>query len=388
MRRKNKKHKIVAFLFSLILIGIGYAYLTANLKITGTTKIGNARFDVHFENAILESTSSNVTYPSNSNSNLAQGIPVIKGENNTELEWNVILNQPGDYYIISVDIVNSGDIDAQLDLENSNLKVQIGDEEESVVGLSSIYVGRGIFLYENNSFNFLTGGASKTVEYINAGDTIKLFMQSYVNEETITTEEWENIRGKNIKITANLKYIQGMDNPHSNSNNNLYNGVSMKFENATFDSASSTTTFPNEINVPTVVNDRISEEKTSHNIEYNVIFNQPGDYYTYTVSLVNDGTLDARKGNSNSEITVGDAEPQYFGAIDDNFEYLGDIFEIDFEVLSNNYFSIVDSGETVELRITLKVKDDISEENLALIQGKNVNVKYYMEYREYNHQTM
>ena len=70
---------------------------------------------------------------------------------------------------------------------------------------------------------------------------------------------------------------------------------SVRYDNAKFKSASATTAFPNNVNVPTIVNDIYDEEQlvSSHNIEYSVIFNQPGDYYEFTMDLINEGDYDA-----------------------------------------------------------------------------------------------
>ena len=84
--RSNKKTKIFILVFALILMGIGYAYLTANLKITGTARISSNSFRVHFEDPTVIDASENVTFASNSNSNVAAGTPVVTGTNDTELE--------------------------------------------------------------------------------------------------------------------------------------------------------------------------------------------------------------------------------------------------------------------------------------------------------------
>ena len=93
MKKKKNNKKAIAFIFIVLFIGLGYAYLTANLKITGIAHIGNARFNVHFANPAVESASDTVTFPSNSNSNITPGTPIIKGDNNLELSYEVTLTR-------------------------------------------------------------------------------------------------------------------------------------------------------------------------------------------------------------------------------------------------------------------------------------------------------
>ena len=389
MRRNNKKHKIIAFLFAIILIGIGYAYLTANLKITGTTKIGDARFDVHFENASLDYVTSNVSFPSNSNSNLAQGIPIIKGENNTELEWHVILNQPGEGYTAKAVVVNSGDIDAELDFDNSTIKVKIGDADEVTSTFKNInaeYSNCLNFQYESN--NFITGidldnGYSDNREYLNAGDSIDLYVYGGIDDEYITNEEWENIRGKDITITIDLKYIQGDNNPtlpESNSNSNELTGV--RYENPSYVGSGATTTVLSESNIPTVINRNLNYFATKHTMSYNVIFNNPGDYYEYNIDLINEAGYLAVSGQYDEiALKIDDDEPITIWDYREMKGQFKDIFEFG-AVETNNqssYYGIV-ANSSKNYNFKFKVKDDITEENLNLIKGKSLIITHSITY--------
>ena len=50
MRENRKKTIKYAVLVLILLLGIGYAALTAKLKVDGTVHIDKATWDVHFEN--------------------------------------------------------------------------------------------------------------------------------------------------------------------------------------------------------------------------------------------------------------------------------------------------------------------------------------------------
>ena len=99
--RKNKKGFVIAIMLLLTgILGIGYAALTTTLNITGSSSITKASWDVHFENITEKSGSvSAITAPS------------ISG-NTISYSFNLV--NPGDYYEFTVDVKNSGTIDAKL----------------------------------------------------------------------------------------------------------------------------------------------------------------------------------------------------------------------------------------------------------------------------------
>ncbi len=102
--RKNKKRSIIIVaLLLLFLLTIGYAALTAQLKVTGTTTIKGNSWNVHLANVHgVQSQGATVTTA-----------PTINAAGNT-VNFNVSLKEPGDYYEFQVDAVNTGGIDAKL----------------------------------------------------------------------------------------------------------------------------------------------------------------------------------------------------------------------------------------------------------------------------------
>ena len=207
MRRKNKKAKLVALIFSLFLVGLGYAYLASDLKVGGTANIGTARWDVHFANADLEYASAGITFDSNSNSNIASGVPKIKGTNNDEIEYNVTFSQPGDYYEFTVDVVNGGDMDAQYSHEGCSIKVKIGNDSEMQLEECTNDENWPSYL----TYYYEEYDSNVDYRYIEAGDTVKMLVHLALNAD-LTNEQWESIRGKQIKITDSINFIQGFGN--------------------------------------------------------------------------------------------------------------------------------------------------------------------------------
>lgn len=112
-RSKNKLSKGIIVLVLLVL-GIGYAYLSTTLSINGTTDIDSNSWNVYWDNVQVQNGS--VT------GNLVTQEPTIS--NQTSLSFNVRLSKPGDYYEFTVDAVNSGTIDAMIDSINSTVNGQ------------------------------------------------------------------------------------------------------------------------------------------------------------------------------------------------------------------------------------------------------------------------
>ena len=103
---KKRKRNIKVFLLLLILcITIGYAALTSNLNIVGTSNINNASWDVHWNN--VQITNGSVT-----GTNVTTAAHILTG--NTEVEYSITLGTPGDFYEFTVDAVNAGSIDAMI----------------------------------------------------------------------------------------------------------------------------------------------------------------------------------------------------------------------------------------------------------------------------------
>ena len=378
MRRRNNKSKLVALILGIVLMGIGYAYLTTNLKIKGTTNIGNNKWDVHFENAEVEDKSDTVSFESNSNSNLAQGLPNITGENDTELEWQVVLNQPGDYYYVTSDIVNAGDIDAELDYENSFITFQLDNNEEVKVALVNV---NG----ELEPFKVYFNG---NPSHVNAGESIKIIVGAEIDED-ITTEQWNNIKGKTVKMKLDLKYVQGESSPRVTETN-----PRIRFENAMVTGSSSTITVPNNSNsntipAPSIINKGYSDpsigfdpEYTEHTIDYSLIFNQPGDYYEFSVDLVSEIDSYSTTFDESYKMTINNNAIYDISDLNNVPEYFNYQVTTDDRVNSRSY-TFINRTQSRKISVRIELKDNLTPEQLAEIQGKVVNIKYNLKYHKY-----
>ena len=103
MNNKNKKKTIMLLILILLIIGIGYATLKSTLTIDGTTTIKNNNFIIKFANIVQKSGSIEPT----------TAAKIGTGE--TSITFDVVLEHPGDYYGFSVDVINSGSLNAEIE---------------------------------------------------------------------------------------------------------------------------------------------------------------------------------------------------------------------------------------------------------------------------------
>ncbi len=111
MLNKMNKKKYTFGLLLLMIIGlsIGYALISSNLNINGTSIINNPTWDIHFENIQVKEGSISPTTPA-----------TINAARNT-VTYAVTLDTPGDYYEFTVDAKNSGTIDGMIESITSKL---------------------------------------------------------------------------------------------------------------------------------------------------------------------------------------------------------------------------------------------------------------------------
>ena len=104
MRFNSKTNSMVLFLFSLVLmLGVGYAYLNTEVSVVGAGKVTSSKWDVHFENIVVNENSFNSV----------EEEPTIIDD--STVTFNVGLDSPGQFYEFNIDVVNEGTIDAMID---------------------------------------------------------------------------------------------------------------------------------------------------------------------------------------------------------------------------------------------------------------------------------
>ena len=135
MNRKNQKITTYFVILSLLVIGVVYAILQANLQINGIAKIKSNSWDIHFNNVQINENSVSI--------GTGDSAATIDPENNCKLDFEVTLSLPGDFYEFTVDVVNSGTIDAMIGELNKTLKVnnEVVSEIPSYLNYAVTYDG-------------------------------------------------------------------------------------------------------------------------------------------------------------------------------------------------------------------------------------------------------
>lgn len=144
-RHKNSKSYILIVFFVLIGITAGYAVINTTLSITGAGKLSQNSWNVHFENlVILDDNATHVpTAPS-----------IDSGK--TNVEFAVVLGKPGSSYEFTVDVVNSGTIDAMISsISNSALTT----EQQKYIDYSVTYYDGGTIATKD----ILKAGTTETI---------------------------------------------------------------------------------------------------------------------------------------------------------------------------------------------------------------------------------
>lgn len=179
-KKQRRLRNMILLLLLIIGVSIGYAVLSTGLNITGTSKIKNATWDVHFENA-QPTTVSNVT-------------PIVAPiasatEKTTTITYTVELNKPGDIYEFTVDVVNKGSVDAKL------------TAPPTIAGISTEQDA-----YTNYSFTHVNGDSVKMGEEIAPGESEK-FKVRIEYDRNITNEQL-NPTTQNLTLTVAMNYQQ------------------------------------------------------------------------------------------------------------------------------------------------------------------------------------
>lgn len=122
---KTRKIVLIIILFIIVIISIFYAIVSTSIKINGTSSINKQNWNVYFANIQISDGSVK-----------AEKIPTIQ-KSETELSYDVNFYTPGEFYEFTVDVVNSGTIDAVLS-ENPEI-AGINKEKNNYINYSVTY---------------------------------------------------------------------------------------------------------------------------------------------------------------------------------------------------------------------------------------------------------
>lgn len=179
MKNKKRKNKAILIVALILCITIGYAALATTLNITGNSEIKNARWDIHFDNLVVDSSSVEATTPATIDSN------------KTTINYGVHLAKPGDIYAFTVDVVNEGTIDGMISVvSNTGLTT----EQQKYVDYSITYDGNTQLQLKDG----LKAGDKKNIKVI-------VKYKDDINPGDLPQEE------ATIDLTLKVDYVQADD---------------------------------------------------------------------------------------------------------------------------------------------------------------------------------
>ena len=198
-RYNKRRFRTAIMIFVLLLcMSIGYSYLLTTLNIEGTSNIKANTWDVHWENVNVKSGS--VT---------GDQVPIAAHvmSDTTQVEYSVILKNPGEYYEFTVDAKNAGSLDAMVSIVDTKFYESNGVTQISLpnyLEYEFIY-SDGVNIGENH---LLPANSSKTLKM-----TLK-FKEDLDESELPSTD-------KTIVIRQSITYIQADESATTPENDNF-----------------------------------------------------------------------------------------------------------------------------------------------------------------------
>lgn len=133
MKKINKSKFLIIIL--LLIVSIGFAFLSARLDINGLANIRKINWNIYFDNV-----------QKNFGEEFEVSGPTTSGTDTTSIRFEVVLEDPGDSYSFDVDVVNGGTIDAMYSATIDDSEIVANEELFNI----DIRYKDGIELEENN----------------------------------------------------------------------------------------------------------------------------------------------------------------------------------------------------------------------------------------------
>ena len=164
-----KKENSLIILVLIFCLSVGYATIGRTFMITGNSEIKENTWDVHFENVQI------ITGSVDTNKE-----PTIDN-NNLSIDFDFMLNLPGDFYEFTVDVVNSGTIDAMIE---------------------SIFMTPVLLIYLNYTIEYQNGEQITSKQLLKVGEAVRLKLRveyrTDLSPESLPTE----IKTSNLGFTV------------------------------------------------------------------------------------------------------------------------------------------------------------------------------------------
>ena len=208
-KKSSKKGLIILALIAIIGVTIGYAALTAQLNIDGSTKIKGNNWDIDIPADNFDTTDPNCT-----NTTTGVGCPINDDQEDTNIpdddiiqkptkeegadgevnvSWSVILRKPGDYYEFTVDAKNDGSINAKL-------------QSVDIKGITAAQQA-----FANYTVTYSDGSTIAVNDPLNANSTktikVRVEFRSDVTNDNLPSSDVD-LGDSTKKLTVAMKYVQ------------------------------------------------------------------------------------------------------------------------------------------------------------------------------------
>ncbi|MBR2998151.1 MAG: hypothetical protein IKF37_03625, partial [Bacilli bacterium] len=180
---KNKrKLNYMILIIMILVVSIGYAILSTNLNILGSSQISAPTWDIHWENVSVKTGS------------VTASTPVIDTAKTT-VSYSVNLNLPGDYFEFTVDAKNAGTIDGMISAVSNKLN---GTEITTLPNYLeySVSYSDGIAIQNNH---LLESGKTETYK-------VRVGYKKDISATDLPSTE------QTLNLTFSVTYVQADDN--------------------------------------------------------------------------------------------------------------------------------------------------------------------------------
>ena len=178
----QRRYLFMVLIILLLSISLGYALLSTNLNIVGTTVVKDNKWDIYFDNVQVKSGSVTASTPA---------IDTAK----TTVSYSVNLNLPGDYFEFTVDAKNAGTIDGMISAVSSKLN------STEITTLPN---------YLEYSVSYSDGVAIQNNHLLEAGKTetykVRVGYKKDISATDLPSTE------QTLNLTLSVTYVQADDN--------------------------------------------------------------------------------------------------------------------------------------------------------------------------------
>ena len=192
MENKNKKKRsnknYLLFISLILLITIGFALLTQDLFISGSSQLKDSKWNIHWDNVVV-----------NENSVKGDAVTTAAQITNTEktlVEYSISLSKPGDYYEFTVDAKNEGTIDGMVNVVSNKVYESNGTTEKTLPE------------YLTYTVTYSDGKAIEPKHLLSAGSTEKYKVR--VEFKDVAADKLPS-QNETLKFKFEVEYVQADD---------------------------------------------------------------------------------------------------------------------------------------------------------------------------------